>query len=141
VGWLLEQETSFAAGSSGVLVGADRVWQKLSRPLSRLVSQGGAMAILLRALHIARKEFPFLEVLRAGTQPAPYFKGLDEGPHAVEADTAGTGLLVVLSTVLDLLAGLIGEDLVVRLVREGWPNVPVTEPSRSRHTDTQEAAS
>jgi hypothetical protein len=139
--WLLEREISVDAGAPGVAVAAERIWQKLSRPLSRLASEGGGQAILSRALHIARKEFPFLEGVSAGTQRESYFEGLGEPIHDIQADEAGKGLLVVLSIVLDLLAGLIGEDLVMRVVREGWPNLPVTEPSRSGHFDAQEAAS
>jgi hypothetical protein len=139
--WLLEREISVDAGAPGVAVAAERIWQKLSRPLSRLASEGGGQAILSRALHIARRDFPFLEGVRAGIPPESSFEGLGERIHTIEADEARQGLLAVLKILLDLLAGFIGDDLTLRLLLEVWSDLPVREPSRSGHSDGQEAAS
>lgn len=109
---------------------AERVCQKLSRRLSRLVSPAGSQAILSRALHLARINFPFLEGVLAGRPPEACLEGLDERLQDVGSSEASAGLHAVLGAMLDLLVGFIGEDLTVRLVREVWPNLPVQEPAR-----------
>jgi hypothetical protein len=139
--WLLDKETSVGADRSGSSAAADRVWQKLSRPLSRLVSERGAQAILSRALHTARRDFPFLEGVRASIPPESSFEVLDQRIHTIEADEASQGLLAVLNILFDLLAGFIGDDITLRLVREVWPELPVRELSPSRHSDGQEFVS
>jgi hypothetical protein len=113
---------------------AERVCNKLFRRLSSLVSPAASQALLSRALHLARAEFPFLDGVRADTSPETCFEGLGERAHQVEADEAGKGLLAVLrillDLLLDLLVGFIGEDLTLHLVREVWPDLPLIGPSR-----------
>ena len=70
------------------------VCQKLSDRLARLVSPAGSQAMLSRALHLARPEFPFLEEVRVG--PDGCFDGLEEALRGVEAGAADQALLTVL---------------------------------------------
>lgn len=124
-----------------VSAAAERVCQQLFRPLSRLVSAAGSEAMLSRALHLARVEFPFLEGVRAGQGPPACLEGLSERLRLVDADEAGRAMVAVVRILLDLLAVFIGEELTLRLVREGWPDLPIHEPSRPVHSDSQEATS
>jgi hypothetical protein len=140
-GWLLAQETGIEADPPGVSAAAERVCQKISRRLSRLVSPAGSQAILSRALHLARADFHFLEGVLAGRPPEACLEGLPERMTDVQADQAHAGLLAVLGAVLDLLVGFIGEDLTIRLLREVWPNLPFQDQVRPASSDGQEAAS
>ena len=139
--WLLAKEIGAEADACDQSAAAERVCQKLSQRLARLVSPAGSQAILSRALHLARAEFVFLAGVRAGTPPAAYLVGLSERMTNVEAGEARRGLLAVLGLMLDLLVGFIGEDLTFRLVREVWPDLPLLAPGRSGNLDGQEAAS
>ena len=47
----------------------------------------------------------------------------------------------VLGILLDLLVAFIGEDLALRRVREVWPDLALSEPSRPGNPDGPEAAS
>jgi hypothetical protein len=125
----------------GVSAAAERVCQKLSHRLARLVSPAGSQAILSRALHLARADFPFLEGVLAGRPPEACLEGLDERLHTVETRDASGALLAVLGAMLDLLVGFIGEDLTVRLVREVWPDLPYHESVRPGSSDGQEVSS
>jgi hypothetical protein len=93
------------------------------------------------ALHLARDEYPFLEGVRAGKVPDACLQGLEESSRGVDADTAGQGLLNLVGTLLDLLIGLIGEELTLRLVAEIWTDLPLRQPLLPRPFDGQEAAS
>jgi hypothetical protein len=135
---LLAKEITGEADPRGLSQAAERVGQKLSRRLSRSVSAAGSQAMVSRALHLTRAEFPFLEGVCAGTPPEACFEGLIERVHNVEA---GEALVALLGTLLDLLVGFIGEDLTMRLVREVWPELPLLEPNRPGNPDGQEANS
>jgi hypothetical protein len=138
--WLLAEESGGEADTRGLSAAAERVCQKLSRRLSRLVSPDGCKALLSRALHLARREFSFLEGVRAGAPPDVCLEGLDDRTHDVDASDARKGLLALLGTLLDLLVGFIGEDLTLCLVREVWTALPPRELSRPGTSDRQEAA-
>jgi hypothetical protein len=139
--WLLATEIGVEADPSNLSAATERVCQKLSRPLSRSISPAGFQAILSRALHLARAEFPFLEGVRAGRGPDACFEGLTEHVRDVEAGEASKGLRAVLGTLLDLLVRFIGEEITFRLVQEVWPDLPSREPSRPGNSDGRAAAS
>jgi hypothetical protein len=139
--WLLAKEIGAELDACGQAAAAERVCQKLSRRLSRLVSPTGSQAILSRALHLARAEFAFLEGVRVGTPPEACLVGLGGRVSNNDAGEAARGLLAVLGLLLDLLVGFIGGDLTFRLVREVWPDLPLLAPGRSGNPDGQEAAS
>jgi hypothetical protein len=139
--WLLAKEIDVQAQTAGRSAAAERVCQKLTRRLSRLVSPAGSQAILSRALHLVRAEFPFLQRVRARGASEAGLEGLDELIHDVDEVEAARALLAVLSRLLDLLVEFLGEDFVVRLVREVWPDLPLREPGRPGKPDGQEAPS
>jgi hypothetical protein len=139
--WLLAHEIVGATDAPAISDATERVFEKLSDRLSRLVSATGSRALVTRSLYLARAEFPFLEGVRAGTTAERCFEGLRERIQDVETSEAGKGLLAVLVALLDLVIGFIGEDLTVRLMREVWPDLPFREPSRPGNSDGQEAIS
>jgi hypothetical protein len=139
--WLLVKETSGESDAPGLSDAAERVCQKLTHRLSRLVSAAGSQALVSRALYLARAEFPFLDGVSARAAPVGCFEGLSECVHGIGAAEASQGLLAVLSRLLDLLVGFIGEDLTLRLVREVWPGLPLLEPGRPGNPAGQEAFS
>jgi hypothetical protein len=139
--WLLAKETAGETDRAGLADAAERVGQKLSHRLSRLVSAVGSQALVARALHVTQAEFPFFEGVHVGTTPERCFAGLSERVQAIEPNAARTGLVAVLGRLLDLLVGLIGEDLTVRLVGEVWPDLPSLDPSQPGNSDGQEAHS
>ena len=54
---------------------------------------------------------------------------------------ADAALLTVLTSLIDLLVGFIGEELTLRLVAEIWPDLALPEPIQPGTFDGQEAAS
>jgi hypothetical protein len=137
-GWLLAKETG-EVDPPELATAAEQVCQKLSRRLARWVSADGSRALVSRALHVARVDFRFLEGVRAGTAPEPCFVGLRESMLDVEAGKASTAVLAVLSAMLDLLMGFLGEELTLGLVQDIWPDLPLRQPDRSAMTNGREA--
>ena len=139
--WLLKKETGADSSAVAVSDGAERVCQKLSSGLARLVSPVGAQAMLARALYLVRPEFPFLTGVTAGQTPEPCFEGLAERVHDVDADELDEALLAVVGSLLHLFVGFIGEDLTLRLTREIWSDLPMIEPSQTDSSNGHGATS
>jgi hypothetical protein len=128
-GWLIAREAGLAGGSFGSALVEERVLEKLGTGLARLASPGGTQALLSRALHVARPQFPVLEGVRARVAPDVGFTGLGGAVPKLDRAELGKGLQAVLGVLLDLIVGLVGEDLTMRLVSAVWPDQ--FEPDRA----------
>jgi hypothetical protein len=104
---------------------AERACQKLCRRLSRLVTDAGYQALLARALHLARADYPFLDGVRASSTAGPCLDGLNDRLQGVDDSTASEALAAVLSGVIGLRATFIGENLALNLIRDVWPDSPL----------------
>jgi hypothetical protein len=136
---LLAQELGGEPERRSLSAAAEVVWQKLSDRLSRLVSVAGSHAMLSRALHLARPEFAFLDGVRAGHDEC--FDDLEEALCSVDAAAADKALLTVLTNLIDLLVGFIGEELTLGLVGEVWPALALRDQIQPGTFDGEEAAS
>jgi hypothetical protein len=137
--WLLAQEIGPEADAAEISAAAERVCQKLSSRFSTLVSPLATQAVLSRALHLGRAEFPFLEEVQAGRPPGVCLMGLIECVQDMGPDEARLGLVAVLGILIRLLVGFIGNDLTMRLLREDWPELPLRVLSRIGTSGGQEA--
>lgn len=120
--WILASEMGDRQEPTAVAEAAELACQKLSQRLARLVTVAGGQALLARALHLARPDFPFLEGVRPGSSPESCLEGLREHVQRVEPARAREGLALVLASLLGLLATFIGDELTLRLVRDVWPD-------------------
>jgi hypothetical protein len=96
-----------------------RVSEKLRRPLTTLTGGIGFRALQGRALTLAKAQLPNLTAVEV--KPDGSLDGLN-GLRNDEAEEAGITLIAHL---LGLLGTFIGEDLMLHLVRDVWPNVTV----------------
>lgn len=122
--WLLAQEVHDPAEPKALQDAAERACQKLSERLTRLVTLAGYQALVARAVHLARGEYPFLEGVRPGSTSDVCLDGLQIQIETVDTATLHDGLTEVLAGVIGLLVTFIGEDLALRLVRDVWPDAP-----------------
>ena len=97
--------------------------RRLHGRLDPLIGAGGFRALLARALHLAKKEFPWLEAVEVEEHPACTLKGLREAAEGADALPVSEGFALVLANVIWLLVTFIGEDIALGLVREVWPGV------------------
>jgi len=130
-GWLIAQEAGPGLDSLTLARATERVLQKLGPGLSGLATPQGSQALLSRALHVARATFPFLELVRAGATTDTCLQGLSEHVMDLEAAEVAHGLQALLGVLLDLVVGLIGEDLTIGVVRAAWPDLPPLKPTHS----------
>ena len=133
---VLAQHAGPAAGAEALAAAAGRAYDDLARVSAPLIGQVGVEALTGRALHLARREYPWLvhtdEGTPARTERTPGTPPPEQGDEpfaqvmiclerqdpAVAAEAAGA----VFATLTGLLANFIGEPLTARLLRDAWPD-------------------
>jgi hypothetical protein len=95
---------------------AFRICDKLRRPLTTLAGAAGFHSLLLRALKLAIREAPGLDVLQVNAAGVLE----DVKPNRFNTDAEGQALLV--AHLVGLLFTFIGETLTLRLMHDVWPN-------------------
>jgi len=103
---------------------SDRLFDRLLTQLARLVGVTGSVALFARAVHLVRIEFSFLDPMQLGTTPDACREALTQALQTVAPEQARDGVVALLAHCLGLLASFIGDDLVLILVREIWPDLP-----------------
>jgi hypothetical protein len=96
------------------------VAEKLRRPLVTLTGVAGFRSLLARALTLAKAQAPALNIMQIEPDGSLTGFGNDEAPIA----EAGVMLIAEL---LGLLVTFIGEHLMLTLVRDAWPDLPMLD--------------
>jgi hypothetical protein len=123
--WLVTTEMGAASGSLAFSAAAGRVFEKLSQRLSQLITSVGSDALLRRAVHLSRADFPFLDGPQTTPNTEPVIDKLRKAAVTVDPGQADRAFVTVLGTLIALLESFIGKDLTFRLLRDTWPDLPV----------------
>ncbi len=110
------------ASSEDLAAASGRLLDLLSQRLAEVIGHGGVNALLLRAVSLSKREFPFLDELifpveRGGSSGEPFHACL----HGQEPAVIRTASVTLLATVAGLLVTVVGERLAWSLLREVWP--------------------
>ena len=101
------------------------VCETLRPHLATLMGNAGYRTLFVRALTLTSEDHPWLradQVKADGT-----LDGLDELRAQLAREEFAEGQVALLAQLLGTLVAFIGENLTLRLVREMWPQFPVTE--------------
>src|SRR5215207_9622306 len=115
---LFAREAKRSRGPGALAEAMEVSCRRLHARLDPLIGAGGFRALLARALHLATKEFPWLDAVRVEEHPACELKGLREAMKGTDSSSAGDAFTLVLANVIWLLVTFIGEDIAFGLVRE-----------------------
>ncbi|MDO8793136.1 MAG: hypothetical protein Q7J25_00780 [Vicinamibacterales bacterium] len=119
---VLAQHAGPAAGTQALSAAARRAYDDLARVSAPLIGQVGVDALTGRALHLARREYPWLADARGPEQAEGPFAqvifSLERQDPAVAIEAAGA----VVATFTGLLVTFIGEPLTAGLLRKAWPD-------------------
>ena len=116
---VLAQHAGSAADAEALAAAARRAYDDLARVSAPLIGQVGVDALAGRALHLARREYPWLVPTREPEQ-GPFAQVtlcLEQQDPAVAIECVGA----VLATFIGLLITFIGEPLTAGLLRQAWP--------------------
>jgi hypothetical protein len=119
---LVRQEAGGSTDPESLAAAMEGALRKLSRELETLVGRGGVAALIGRAVNLAKRELPFLGVVRLEPSAPVALGGLREslqGRDPAEAEAASVALL---ASLLGVIVNLLGEDLGLRPVWNVWPS-------------------
>ena len=102
----------------------ERTWGRLRRRLIVLIGPEGFDALFARALALARSDYPVLADIHYEAAKGYDLTVVLESPHERAPTELLDALVTVTANFLAVLVRLIGADLVVRVVREIWPELP-----------------
>jgi hypothetical protein len=106
-----------------VAAATGRAYDDLVRVVAPLIGFVGVESLTARALHLARRSYPWLPVTLSGPDEAgrPFTQVtacLVKQDPATATDAAGE----IFATFTGLLGAFIGEPLAARLLRKAWPD-------------------
>lgn len=129
---ILAREIAAVGASSAVDTAhaAERAFQGVSGNLTRWVGPDATHALFARALVLAQRQSPALHAVPPPTRSALLLDAVAAhgGPHDNTAVIDATGM--ILTTLIELLGRLIGDDLAVRLVAEDRSSRDGVRPPR-----------
>jgi hypothetical protein len=121
---VLTHQAGSDTDAAAVAAAARRAYDDLARVLAPLIGQVGIDTLSARAVHLAQRQYPSL-----ATPREPVFFSLERQDPAVAREAAAA----VLAALAGLLVTLIGESLMMRLLRKAWPDGFSDEGAEERH--------
>lgn len=130
---LISRHRARQAGNDAAARAAAAACDEVYLELSRWVGPHGCEALFRRALAQARSEHPGLEEIRLGGGSDPRLEGVSESVEAHGDAITGEAIEAMLVALIELLARLIGYDMVTRLVAGGqpWSDLEPRSPTRT----------
>ena len=117
---LFTDEVARDCGAEAPMPALALVAEKLRRPLVTLTGIAGFRSLLARALTLAKAQAPALNMVQVERDGS--ITGF--GDDAAQVAEAGVMLIAEL---LGLLVTFIGEHLMLTLVRDAWPDLPILD--------------
>ncbi len=103
-------------------------WELMATQIISIVGEGGFSALYLRSAFLARSTFPWLPTNSLSPQTDTRFAHLKTSLEGQTPELASAANSLLLITLTDILASLIGEDFTTRILRSAWSN---DAPSRA----------
>ena len=119
---VLTQHSGAAEGSEALATAARRAYDDLAHASMPLIGQVGVDALTARALHLARREYPWLADASASERGDEPFAQVVANMGRQNPATAAEGTAAVFATLAALLITFIGERLTTSLLRKAWPH-------------------
>ncbi len=118
---VLTSRAGAGADAAAVAAAAHRAYDDLATVLVPLISQVGVDALLARALHMARRDYPSDHAAEEeqATEPFAQVSLWLEQLDPIIATEAAAGMF---ATFAELLTTSIGEPLTTRYLQKAWPD-------------------
>lgn len=97
-----------------------QLWDPLAQQLVALIGQAGFTALFDRSLHLASASFPWLASTDASTDKLPRLEALSSALLIRGPDDSIHAVVLLLSTFVELLCTLIGQNLTMNILRTAW---------------------
>jgi len=118
---VMAQHEATGASAEALAATARRAYDDLARVAAPLIGQVGVDALTGRAVHLVRREYPWLAGTPKPEQEKESFAHLLVCLEQQDPAVATEAARAVLTTFTGLLVTFIGEPLTVSILRQAWP--------------------
>jgi hypothetical protein len=119
---LLRHETGGSPDAESSAAAVDAACGRFKQ-LDDVLGAGGVAALMGRALHLAKREWPLLAAASFDPESSSCFTGLAAALAGGTDEEAAAAAESVLAQMLGLLVVLLGEELGLQPVRKLWPRL------------------
>jgi len=119
---LVTAEAGGSADPAALADAVDTLCRRLRDYLTAVLGTGGVVALMGRALNLAKREQPLLAGVTLGADPSACFTGLAEALAAGPVEDAAAAGSSIFAHFLGLLILLLGNELGMQPVRKLWPH-------------------
>lgn len=133
---LLADEAGGNASSTELAEALLRALDRLDPVLGRLIGPAGYEALLRRALHLARGDWPFFQGVQVETSADDArLARLVANAREQDAGVVREGLVAILANLIWLLVTFVGEAIALKLINRAFPDLsPAPGDARSEGT-------
>jgi hypothetical protein len=110
-----------------------RVYERLRRQLGAPVGADGFQSLAIRALALAKSEFPRLKSVQVMANGA--LRGFNEVERRTNPDEDGEGGIILIAELLGLFLAMLGETTTLRLIEDLRLQAEVSEESAATQAD------
>ncbi|HEY8101837.1 MAG TPA: hypothetical protein VIF82_13905 [Burkholderiaceae bacterium] len=97
-----------------------QLWERLANELISIIGEGGFQSLYARSLHLTSATYPWLMPNQPWQQGESRFADLHKSLVSHDLAQATEASIVLLTTFIDILATLIGEQLTTNMLRSAW---------------------
>jgi hypothetical protein len=137
--WLIGRELDDGGNRLPASEAAERASQKFGNRLALLVTFAGSEALLSRARHLARTNFPAFDQQRTARTVEALTERLRQSTNGVHADRSDDASSAVFASLIALVSSFIGEDLTLRMLHDVWTELPLPQPAPHANNGKVEA--
>jgi hypothetical protein len=116
--------------SETAVAGAEQVFADLFQRLSRWIGAAGCQALFNRALVVTSARHAVFQGVRYRPQgEAPHLDRLAANARVCGVEATADGITTVLVSIITILSGLIGDEVIAMSLLEGQPSGPYDRAS------------
>lgn len=97
-------------------------WEQIATQIISIIGEGGFSALYVRSVYLSQATFPWLPSNTLSPQTDALFVLLKTSLEGQTPELASAANSLLLITLTDILASLIGEDLTTRILHSAWSN-------------------
>ena len=110
------------ADSTVLGASARRAYEDLGHLLTPIIGQAGTTALIMRAVHLAQPQHPWLAPVENLKQTHEVFEHVAASLERQDPGVALEAGATLLATLAGLLVAFIGEPLTMGLLQKAWPD-------------------
>jgi hypothetical protein len=129
---MIRQVTALCRDTDTPLVDWLLPWRRLLQHLSPLIGDSGFSALHGRALRLRGADYPWLGMPPPALHSATLLEAMQKDLDQQAPDIAHAANEALLATFTELLSGLIGEALTIRLLAAAWNAGPPADAAKEQ---------